>query len=108
MQILCDHHVPAKYISAFEDAAGITVRPVSDVLSPTATDHEIARYAEQNDWVVFTNDDDFLLTDGDHGLLIYDQIADPPPGNIVDAVNRIDDAYESNEGILEAVPGEWI
>jgi len=107
MRILCDQHVPAKYLNALSDAEGIIVTTISVVLEPDASDERIAAFAAANDWVVFTNDDDFYVAGGDHGLLFYSQIEDPAPGVIVDAVQRIDEVYESTDEILESVPGGW-
>ena len=74
MRILVDQNAPRKYVEA---------------LRRDATDAEIAQFAENNGWVVFTNDDDFFVAGGDHGLILYDQIEDPAPGNVVAAVEGI-------------------
>lgn len=79
MRILVDQNSARKYIDAFEQADGITVATVDDVLDHDTSDADIAAYAETNDWVVFTTDDDFFVAGGDHGLLRYDQIEDPSP-----------------------------
>lgn len=81
---------------------------VENALQHDATDAEIAAYAEENQWVVFTNDDDFFVAGGDHGLLLYDQMEDPRPGDIVQAVQRIEQVYADPNGIVESIPGEWV
>ena len=108
MRLLCDHHVPTKYLLAFEHADEITVTTVADELSAAASDEEIATFAAQDGWVVFTNDDDFFEQTASFGILVYSQIEDPQPSDIVNAVIAIDQAYESNSEIIEAVPDDWI
>jgi len=41
-------------------------------------------------------------------LLVYNQIADPNPGDIVAAVAANDAAYEQHYEIIETVPGSWL
>ena len=108
MRLLCDQNVPNKYFEAFDAADNLTVTTVATVLRHDATDAEIVAYAEEHDWVVFTNDDDFFVVGGDHGLLLYDQLEDPVPGDVVTAVQRIGEAYRSQTEITESVPGNWI
>lgn len=107
MRILCDQHVPVKYVTALRDAEGMTVTTVDAALQHDATDAEIAGYAESEGWVVFTNDDDFFVDRGGHGLLLYSQLEDPPPGVVVAAVREIGRAYGSADEIVETVPGQW-
>jgi len=108
MRILCDQNVPAKYVDAFQSTDSLIVTTVKDALQHDATDTEIAAYAEQNQWVVFTNDDDFFIAGGDHGLLLYDQLEDPRPGDIVQAVQRIEQTYTDPNDIVESIPGKWV
>lgn len=108
MRVLCDQNVATKYVEAFRRAGGITVTTVDEVLDHDASDTEIAAYAERNGWVVFTNDDDFFVAGGDHGLLLYDQLEDPSPGDVVSAVQQISRAYENPAQITESVPGAWV
>jgi len=68
----------------------------------------VSEFAARDSWVVFTNDDDFFLTGGDHGLLLYDQLEDPSPGEVVIAVERIAAAYQSHAAVVETVPSEWV
>lgn len=108
MRILCDQNVPAKYVAALESADSPTVATVEDVLQHDATDTEIAAYAAHHQWVVFTNDDDFFVAEGDHGLLLYDQLENPRPGDIVRAVQQITQVYADPSDIVESVPGQWL
>jgi hypothetical protein len=108
MRILCDQNVHDKYVSAFRHDDGITVTTVETALSHDADDTEIVEYAETRDWVVFTSDEDFFLMDGAYGLLVYDQIDDPSPGDVLTAVRRIAAAYESASDVLETVPDGWV
>lgn len=107
MRILCDHNVAAKYIEAFERAEGITVATVADELSPEVTDEAIVRFASRDDWVVFTTDDDFFEHADVCGVLVYSQISDPSPGDVLDAVAAIEVAYDSPSDIITTVPGGW-
>ncbi len=107
MRLLCDHNVAAKYIRAFEQAEGLEVTTVADELSADAPDDEIATHARRNELVLFTSDDDFFDPTGAFGLLVYSQIEDPRPGEVVRAVATIDRVYESNSEIVETVPGDW-
>ena len=107
MRLLYDHNVTAKYVQAFEQADGIAVTTVVDELTSVATDEEIVESAKQNDWVVFTTDDDFFEHADVCGVLVYRQITDPSPGDVLDAVDAIDNAYESHSEILETVPRDW-
>lgn len=108
MRILCDQNVAAKYVHALEQAENITVTTVADELAPDAPDEEIVRYAESEDCVVFTTDDDFFEHAGVCGVLIYSQITDPSPGEVLDAVEAIERAYNSHSEITETVPGNWV
>jgi hypothetical protein len=108
MRILVDQNSAQKYIDAFEQADGITVATVDDVLEHNTSDGDIAAYAETHDWVVFTTDDDFLVAGGDHGLLLYDQIEGPSPGDVVAAVQKIEQAYADPSEIAESVPDGWV
>jgi hypothetical protein len=77
-------------------------------LRPSASDEAIARYATANDCVVFTNDDDFYTEQLHHGLVLYSQIEDPPPGAVLEALVAIEAAYDSTADIVEFVPDGWI
>ncbi|SNR48010.1 DUF5615 family PIN-like protein [Halorubrum vacuolatum] len=108
MQILCDQNVPQKYVDALSDTGGITVSTVREKLSADASDQEIAMYAADNDWVILTNDSDFFGDGREFGLLVYSQLEDPRPGEIIDAVQAIDSAYETNSEVVEVVPDGWV
>ena len=86
----------------------MTVATVDDVLEHDSSDADIGTYAETNGWVVFTNDDDFFVAGGDHGLLLYDQIEDPSPGDVVAAVRKIEQVYADSSEITESVPDGWV
>lgn len=78
-----------------------------DVLSDNAPDREISAYAAQEGWVVFTEDDDFLRFDHDRGIMLYHHIKQPSPGDVLDAIRKIADAYDDHY-INEHVPDGWI
>jgi predicted nuclease of predicted toxin-antitoxin system len=108
MRLLCDHNVARKYVQAFEQSDNITVTTVAEELSPEATDETIVRFAKRNRLVVFTTDDDFFEHADVCGVLVYSQITDPSPGDVLDAVTAIDDAYESQNKVIETIPGNWL
>jgi hypothetical protein len=108
MRILCDQNVASTYRTAFEQAESITVATVAERLSHDAPDAEIAAYATDHDWVVFTNDDDFYTESLSHGLLLYDQLEDPTPGVILEAIEAIEARYERPDEIAEYVPDGWV
>lgn len=108
MRLLLDQNVPEKYRSAFEGADGITVSTVREELRQDASDTQIAVFAEQDGWVVFTNDSDFFSEAGDFGRLFYSQLEDPTPGDVVQALQAIAYAYDDDSEIVEKVPNRWI
>ena len=108
MRILCDQNVDEKYVHALEQAEGLTVTTVRELLDPEASDEAIARTAEADGWVVLTNDDDFFVQRPRPGLLFYDQIEDPRPGDIVAAIQQIATFYDEPAAVVETVPGDWI
>lgn len=108
MHLLCDQNVAATYVQAFERSEEFVVTTVADELSPDATDDDIVSHAATQDWVVFTSDDDFFEHADQCGVLVYNQLSDPSPGDLLDAVLTIAEAYESNQEIIETVPGDWV
>ncbi len=108
MRILCDHHVAPKYLRAFEREPWITATTVAEVLAKDAPDAAISSFAHSDNWVVFTNGTDFYRLGVDHGLLVYSQLEAPSPGDVVEAIRNIDEAYTSPDEISEYVPGRWI
>ena len=108
MRLLCDQNVAGKYVQAFENHDEFVVSTVAEELSPDTSDDDIVAYAARYDWVVFTSDDDFFEHADQCGVLVYNQLHDPPPGDVLDAVMAIDAAYESNREIIEVVPGNWV
>lgn len=108
MRLLCDQNVAAKYVQAFKRQEGFVVATVADTLSPEVSDDEIVAYAATHDWVVFTSDSDFFEHADQCGILVYNQLFDPAPGDMLNAVTAIEDAYESNREIVETIPGNWI
>lgn len=108
MRLLCDHHVATKYSNAFEVTDWITCERVAEVLTPDADDSEIAQYAIDHDYIVFTNDDDFQAKHLDYDLITYEQIDNPTPGDVLEALQDIDETYTDDTLIWEHVPNGWI
>lgn len=86
MRLLCDQNVAGKYVQAFENHDEFVVSTVAEELSPDTSDDDIVADAARYDWVVFTSDDDFFEHADQCGVLVYNQLHDPPPGDVLDAV----------------------
>lgn len=78
-----------------------------DEFADDAPDREISVYAAREGWVVFTEDDDFLGFDHEHGVILYHHIEQPSPGDIIEAIQAIGKVYDDHRQIREFVPGEW-
>jgi predicted nuclease of predicted toxin-antitoxin system len=108
VRILCDHNVNEKYTATFRRTDWLTVATVRDDLSQDAADPDISEYAEREDWVVFTEDDDYLDIEHNRGLVLYIEQQNPSPGAVVDALATIADAYDDHRTIEEHVPDGWV
>ena len=108
VRLLCDENVDQRYVETFRKTDWITVTTVRDALAADASDESIGQFAEQQEWIVFTGDDDFLRFDPGCGVVFYQQVARPSPGAVVDALRGIDDAYADHGAVREFVPGGWI
>lgn len=108
LRLLVDHNVDEKYTETFLRTDWIEATTVSEELHSAATDREIATYAESDDWVVFAGDKgDFENIDPDCGVVIYHQIENPSPGEVVAALQRIAESFSDHREIY-AVPSGWI
>jgi hypothetical protein len=108
MRILCDHNVDEKYIDTFRDTEWITVTTVRDELTQEAKDPAISEYAAQNEWIVFTEDEDFHELPHVRGVIYYNHIESPSPGDVVEAMQNITEGYDDYRYINEYVPNGWI
>lgn len=108
MRLLCDQNVAQRYVDGFADTPEFDVATVSVVLDPRVSDLDIAAYARQHGYVVFTSDDDFFALDCPCGFIYYQQAARPPVGDVLAAVRAIRDAYADHSTIAEVVPGGWV
>ena len=77
LRILCDRSADQRFVDTFEQTGWITVE---DVLPAYAPDRDISEYAEQHDWIVFTEDSDVLNHDHRRGLVRYHPLDSPSPG----------------------------
>lgn len=115
--MLCDEHVgKAEFYPRLE--AEFTVRHVIDVatLGPGTADEQIWEYADDIDYNVFTNDDDFIdgsadPENGSHpGIIFYDDFASLD--DIITALQVIDRVMStskmSNREETHFVPGQWL
>lgn len=120
MRILCDHHVPPKYLNALRSIEEATVTAPAEIeaLGPDADDTKIIAYAEEHDWVVFTGDEYFLIDDegedpsfdpidADCGVISYVQTKATQAGTVAEAIQRIVDAYADHHEIDEYI-NDWI
>ena len=107
VRLLCDENVDQRYVETFRSTDWITVTTVREALSPEATDEAVAEFAASAEWVVFTGDDDFLRADPDCGVVFYHQLERPSPGDLVDALRAIEEAYTDHDDVREFVPGGW-
>ncbi|MDB2286964.1 hypothetical protein PM038_17230 [Halorubrum ezzemoulense] len=57
---------------------------------------------------MLTADDDFFELSDQCGCLYLDQVDQPPVGDVLTAIRRIDDAYADRTAIVEVVPDGWI
>lgn len=104
VRLLCDENVDQRYVETFRSTDWITVTTVREGLSSDATDETIAEFATSEGWVVFTGDDDFLRADPDCGVVFYHQMERPSPGDVVDVLRAIEEAYAEPDEIREFVP----
>lgn len=108
MRILFERNIATKYISAFESEPWVDVEHCDDHLSATAKDEEIAKFASEKDFVVFTIDTDFFGVDADCGVLYFDQYSGVSPREVVEAVRKISERYADHSNIQESITGKWI
>lgn len=108
VRILCDQNVAAKYTNAFEEADWIIVSTVREELSMDTDDVNISKFAESNGWIILSGDNDFRKLDHDRGFLFYSHTERPPPGDVLEAVRAITDAYTDHRAIDENVPDGWV
>ena len=57
---------------------------------------------------MLTADDDFFELSDQCGCRYFHQSDTPPVGDVLEAIRRIDGAYDDRANIVEVVPGEWI
>lgn len=110
IRILCDRCVDQKYVNTFENTDWITVIQAEDVFPDDAedTDDEVSTYAEQHEWIAFTEDDHFRTRhDHDRGVILYHHIEQPTPGDVVAAIYVNAEVYDDHRGIEEYVLGGW-
>jgi hypothetical protein len=120
VRVLCDHHVPPKVSNALRSVAGITVATPAgiDDLGGDADDTEIIAYAEAHGWVVFTNDQYFLVNDegenpsyepidADCGVIYYTQNTVGWPGTVAEAIQAVSEAFADHSAI-DLYINDWI
>ena len=109
MRILFDQNVEPKYIEALEREHWTTTDHCGNHFPDDAPDADIADFAEANDWVVFTRDDDFfrIASQRDCGLLFFHKQHNPQPATIAAKVEKISNAYSNHDNIREGLPGTW-
>jgi hypothetical protein len=108
MRLLCDQNVARRYVDACIEPPDLQAVTVRDALDPRATDPDIAAYARENGYVVLTADDDFFELSEQCGCLYFHQSDQPPVGDILTTIRRIDEAYADRTEIVEVVPNGWV
>ena len=106
MRILFDRNVEPRFIQAIEQEPWTTVEHVDNHFSQTAADSDLADFAEDGDWVIFTRDEPFFgrSKPRDCGFILLHQKHDPAPGVIVDTLRRIRESYSDYSNVRESVP----
>ena len=108
LRVPCDRSADQRFVETFERTDWITVVRVEDVLPPDAPDRAISDYAEEHEWIVFTEGSDFLNHDHHRGLVRYHPLDDPSPGDVVEALRAIADAFPDHREIEQRVPDGWV
>lgn len=110
MRVLFDRNTPGKYANAIAQRPWSTVEQTDNILPKTAPDSDIADHAEQNDWVVFTRDEQFfreLKQNRACGTLYFKMGRNETPGTIADAVASINSTYQNQSNVACGLPGPW-
>ena len=108
MRILADEHVPNRFVTALR-SEGFDVVRAKDALYESAPDAEVLDYAEENGFVVLSEDRDFRGVEtrrASHaGILACNTRA--KTGNVVSAIRQVDDYADDLSGTVVHVPGNW-
>jgi predicted nuclease of predicted toxin-antitoxin system len=106
VRILADEHVPNRFVTALRSEGFDAVR-VKNALYEGATDAEVLDYAEEQGYVVLSEDRDFRgveTRDEDHaGVIACNSRA--KTGNVVAAIRTIDEYADDLRGSVVHVPG---
>lgn len=111
MRILCESHIPGSYVSALRNESWTTIEECPVRFSPGTNDADIAAYAEENQFVVFTRDAPFFgKIDADEyecgGLFLHMQHRYRPSA-VVEAVADVAAAYLDHSEVAENLR-EWL
>ena len=106
MRILFDRNVEPRFIHAIDQESWTTTDHVDNHFSQTAPDSDLADFAEDRGWVLFTRDAPFFGRSKARkcGFLLLHQSRDPSPGTVVASIRRIRDSYPDHTNIYESVP----
>lgn len=107
MRILFERNIATKYTDALGAESWTTVAYCDDHFPATTPDSRIAAFAERDDWVIMTLDDDFFQFRPGFGILLLDQGSAPDVSDVVAAVELIGSTYADHSNIAESVPGNW-
>lgn len=107
MRLLCDEHVPARFLEAVGEDSTLSGVRVRAVLQGGASDEQVARYAVREGLVVLTRDTDFYDMSLEVDVIVLE---DPLPqtGPLTTALRRIAAAYDEETRIVEVAPGDWV
>lgn len=108
MRIPADEHVPNRFVTALR-SEGFEVVRAKDALYESAPDDEVLDYAEENNFVVLSEDRDFrgveTRSENHAGVLACNTRA--KTGNVISAIRTIEDYADDLSGSVVHVPGNW-
>jgi predicted nuclease of predicted toxin-antitoxin system len=108
MKLLCDEHVPPAVANALR-GEGIDATSLSEELGSGTKDTDLLDYAAKREYIVLTNDTDFVGETGHAGILYYDD-QQVSPRILVCAIRNVDDRLPDEEPVDRTlfVPDGWV
>jgi len=101
-RVLCDENVEPATIGELE-AEGVTATHVNNQPGQESTDEEIVAFARENDYVILTNDSDFLVPDlGDDVRVFYFPDNEASAHELTQRIVLLQNYYETQNDL----PGE--
>lgn len=106
LSILADEDVQRVVVTALREN-GYNVTRAVDRYGPSTVDCDLLEEATERSEVILTEDKDFaaLATDHDHGGILLIASHNPDPGDIVRAVDRLQNVHDPDDLVGEVI---WI